>query len=558
MNYNSRSAYWDNLKGFLIILVVFAHCLFALQNSPLNNFLVDAIYMFHMPAFVFVSGFFSKSEHSRSFFPLANLFVAFILLNGFFMLREIFSVGVFPSAVAPYFSAWYLLALIVWRLTVPLLEHVRNILPLLILFSLVAGFWADINMTFAAVKIVVFFPYFMAGYLFSAEAAAELQRKKFFPLGLLLLIVTICLGVVSHDTFNLTDRDLLPNSYADFNGLLGRISLMVVAGLAIVFLLAASIEKNIPLLTKAGRNSLAIYLLHRPLTIWFSEIFSKSDFQICAAVVATFFMTLVFGSDKFGGALKKFLNGVVESLTMIRGAAFRIIFFTFVGVILCLPIIVNFSAQKQADKIFRVMDSETANQFDNSFKILFCGDLILLEDQVKRGFDGEAYDFAEVFEYATPYISSADLAIGVFEGPLGGTAKNFSQSNFDDGKKLYLNFPDEFADAVKNAGFDLVTTANNHLLDTGFDGALRTIKILNEKQIDFIGSYSSLDDKKNRRVKILERDGIKLAILAYTYGTNNHDTDELINADSFVSSFLVDERRKSRKIFLWRKVLLPI
>ena len=61
MNYNSRSAYWDNIKGFLIILVVFAHCLFNLQNSPLNNAVVDAIYMFHMPAFVFVSGYFSKS-----------------------------------------------------------------------------------------------------------------------------------------------------------------------------------------------------------------------------------------------------------------------------------------------------------------------------------------------------------------------------------------------------------------------------------------------------------------------------------------------------------------
>lgn len=88
-----RSAYWDNIKGFLIILVVFAHCLLNLQNSPLNNALVDAIYMFHMPAFVFVSGYFSKSEHSRSFFPIMNLFVAFILLNGFFLIREIFALG---------------------------------------------------------------------------------------------------------------------------------------------------------------------------------------------------------------------------------------------------------------------------------------------------------------------------------------------------------------------------------------------------------------------------------------------------------------------------------
>lgn len=70
--------------------------------------------MFHMPAFVFVSGYFSKSEHSRSFFPMMNLLVAFILLNGFFILRGVFSAGGVPSLVAPYFSAWYLLALIIW------------------------------------------------------------------------------------------------------------------------------------------------------------------------------------------------------------------------------------------------------------------------------------------------------------------------------------------------------------------------------------------------------------------------------------------------------------
>ena len=153
----------------------------------------------------------------------------------------------------------------------------------------------------------------------------------------------------------------------------------------------------------------------------------------------------------------------------------------------------------------------------------------MLEDQVKRAFDGEKYNFDEMFEFTKKYISAADFSIGVFEGPLGGNEKLYSQGNFDDGKPLYLNFPDEFADAVKKAGFDLVTTANNHVLDMGVAGMQRTIRILREKNLNFIGSYESAEDKLNSRVKIVEKNGIKMAVLAYTYGSNGFTVEQLMS-----------------------------
>lgn len=142
-----------------------------------------------------------------------------------------------------------------------------------------------------------------------------------------------------------------------------------------------------------------------------------------------------------------------------------------------------------------------------------------------------------MFEFTGKYISAADFSIGVFEGPLGGNAKLYSQSNYGDGKKLYLNFPDEFADAVKNAGFDLVTTANNHLLDMGLDGMQRTIAVLKEKNIDFTGSYRTAEEKATSRVKIVDKDGIKMAILSYTYGVNNF-TKQLIADKTHLTSLL--------------------
>ena len=121
-----------------------------------------------------------------------------------------------------------------------------------------------------------------------------------------------------------------------------------------------------------------------------------------------------------------------------------------------------------------LMTDDERRNFRDAFRILFCGDLIMLEDQVKLG--KGSYD--DMFEFTRKYIQPADIAIGVFEGPMAGEEAGYSRSNYGDGKALALNYPDSFGEAVKRAGFDLVTTANNHLLDKGRDGALRTLDAL--------------------------------------------------------------------------------
>ena len=185
------------------------------------------------------------------------------------------------------------------------------------------------------------------------------------------------------------------------------------------------------------------------------------------------------------------------------------------------------------------MTAEQKSAFDNAFRITFAGDLILLEDQVKRAYNGTGYDFTDVFEYAAPYISAADYAIGVFEGPMAGEEVGYTSSNYDDGKELYLNFPDSFAEAVKNAGFDLVTTANNHVLDKGEDGALRTLDVLDKLGLDHTGSYKSTEAKQKEHIKSVERDGIKMVFLSYTYGSNYTDNSVLIDGElSYITSVI--------------------
>ena len=121
--------------------------------------------------------------------------------------------------------------------------------------------------------------------------------------------------------------------------------------------------------------------------------------------------------------------------------------------------------------------------------------------------------------------------------PTAGAEAGYSSSNFDDGKELYLNFPDSFAEAVKEAGFDLVTTANNHILDRGTEGAARTLDVLDQTKLDHTGTYRDAAEKQRERIKSVTCDGIKMVFLSYTYGTNNYNSTRLFNGDlSYLTS----------------------
>jgi len=177
--------------------------------------------------------------------------------------------------------------------------------------------------------------------------------------------------------------------------------------------------------------------------------------------------------------------------------------------------------------------------YKSAVKIIIAGDLILLKDAVSNAYDGSEYNFTSTFEYTKKYISDADLAIGVFEGPCAGEDTGYSSSNRDDGIPLALNFPDSFAKAVKVAGFGLVSTANNHVLDKGVDGALRTLDVLDAIGLTHIGSYRSQADKE--QIKIIEIKGVRFAFLAYTYGSNKIKIEKLRKSEnSYISSFLAD------------------
>ena len=103
--------------------------------------------------------------------------------------------------------------------------------------------------------------------------------------------------------------------------------------------------------------------------------------------------------------------------------------------------------------------------------LLFAGDIMGHDTQIEaaRMMGGGEYDYSSCFRYVEPYIASADIAIGNLEVTLAGPPyKGYPQ----------FSSPDALADALKNAGFDILVQANNHAVDRGKAGLERTLKVL--------------------------------------------------------------------------------
>ena len=152
-------------------------------------------------------------------------------------------------------------------------------------------------------------------------------------------------------------------------------------------------------------------------------------------------------------------------------------------------------------------------QDTSAVKLSFVGDLMVHSQQLNEAYqagDG-TYDFGYSFASVRDDITSADYAIGNLETVLGGEETGYTEFPA-------FNTPDEFALALREAGFDMLTTANNHCNDRGESGILRTIDVLDGLGLDHIGTYKSGEERDS--VLIREIKGIKFAFLSYTYTTN--------------------------------------
>ncbi|MDR0992554.1 MAG: CapA family protein [Ruminococcus sp.] len=157
--------------------------------------------------------------------------------------------------------------------------------------------------------------------------------------------------------------------------------------------------------------------------------------------------------------------------------------------------------------------------------------------------EGREYDFTPFYEPIAFDIRNADIAFINQETPLAG--KSYGYTGYP-----MFNSPQELGDDLQTLGFDVVNIANNHMLDRRAEGLLSTIDFLDGKDMLQIGGYENGYDYY--KMRILEKDGIKIAFLSFTYGTNGIvlDKGSDIVIPQFSDGYTVDERMLKNAVAL--------
>lgn len=148
----------------------------------------------------------------------------------------------------------------------------------------------------------------------------------------------------------------------------------------------------------------------------------------------------------------------------------------------------------------------------DTLTLMFIGDVMSHMPQVTAAQQEDGtYDYAPCYRFLAPYIASADICIANMEVPLAGAPySGYPQ----------FSCPDNMMSQLYEAGVDVFLTSNNHTCDKGAKGIRRTIQVMDSLGIPHVGTYLDSVDFQQRNPLIVEKNGFRIAILNYTYGTN--------------------------------------
>ncbi|WP_415305024.1 acyltransferase family protein, partial [Clostridium perfringens] len=323
MKTQNRNYLIDNSKGLLIFLVVLGHSLeFIRKDYEVARLLYVFIYEFHMPVFVFISGYLSKNVEKGRRNAVRNFLTPFLLFNIIWnlitLVGPLFLRGKFtelPSEQAfsfftPGWALWYIFAMFLWKILLPDLLKFKNIFIL----SVIAGIFVKLSGEFgsymALSRTITFAPFFLAGYYSSEEKLKRFRKFTRFNIlnkvpSILILIIGVLIALIFVNYSNIADEFFWADrSYSNFNieiftGILLYIAVYII-GFAFVYVFINLMPENQTFLSKIGKNTLSVYFLHTYFIgsiLGLTSLMSSNLGKLLALIVGSLIVTFILSRD---------------------------------------------------------------------------------------------------------------------------------------------------------------------------------------------------------------------------------------------------------------------
>lgn len=265
---STRDFYFDTLKGFLILSVIIGNSieLASPQNVDTHYFLLF-LYMFHMPMFTFVSGYFSKLSKRTTVQKVTSTFKLYFFAQLFYIIFYKYilrSSGYKFEFMYPQWTLWYLLSLTCWYILGDYIKDKKKWLIGAIIVSLIAGFDNSIGSLGSMERTLFYFPFFIAGMAFDKKYIEVLKRHR-IKLLISSAIVLILLYVFSKDIKLEFLFELFSYSAANEDVLLPPFLTRIFhyGGAFVIGTFILTLVPNFKtILSPLGKNSLILYLSH--------------------------------------------------------------------------------------------------------------------------------------------------------------------------------------------------------------------------------------------------------------------------------------------------------
>ena len=302
----NRMPFFDNARLILIFLVVFGHMIQPFgTDSQLIHSIYTLIYIFHMPMFIMLAGFFAKGIGKPKYIlNLAKkLLLPYLIFQGLYTLlyfllgREDWYSGI----LHPQWAMWFLVSLFNWHVLLVLFKRIPAVpgVLLAIFIGTVSSYFELSAYGFSLSRTLVFFPFFLAGYFMTTEHVKMIKTRGSSIAGIIFMImlfIFIYLFVsagVQFDTDWLTGAVAYQDLEAEINGGLIRPIIYILAALLIISMIALIPSGDLGWLTKIGEKTLYVYLLHgfiiQPFrefdVLWYNHWYDTFLFVLLSALV---------------------------------------------------------------------------------------------------------------------------------------------------------------------------------------------------------------------------------------------------------------------------------